>query len=76
VPADFVAVDLMQHNIQNNHLRLAGQGQFQTAFSVSGRDDAVTVEFKVVLETSQEGGVVFDDENGLHGFLSCFGVVR
>ena len=65
--ADFKAVEAREHDIEDDEVRGAVEGGIEALLAVAGGADLVAEGGEVVLEGAEDGGVVFDDEDGRHG---------
>ena len=63
--ADLVAVDLGQHDVQQDQIRPGVAGERQAPLPVGGGQDPIALELEVVLQAAEHGGVVFDDQDRL-----------
>ena len=61
--ADFVAVDLGQHDVEQHQIGLGRERQSQPGFAVSGRKHFAALGGERVRQSAQEGRVVFDNQD-------------
>ena len=61
--AKLKAVDAGQHDVQENQVRVRGQGEMQPRFSFGGGEHFITLGHKRIFETADESGFVLDDQD-------------
>ena len=64
LPADFVAVELRQHDVEQQQVGRFAERRGESGVAVRGRADVVALRAKIVGQPAEQGGVVFDDEDG------------
>src|ERR1035438_2005754 len=63
-PADLIAIDLRQHQVQQQQVRRFLQQGIQSLLAVPGGADHIALSFKVVLQPAQQCRIVFNDQDG------------
>jgi hypothetical protein len=59
--ADFVAVELRHHDVEQDQVRLLFEGAFQAALAIRRRQRAIALRFEHVFEGRAHRRFVFDD---------------
>ena len=60
-----------KHHIEDDQLMLAGQGGAQAGSVIVGRIHAKAFAFEEAFQQIDQGVVVIDDEQAIHGWLFC-----